>query len=286
MLHRPVPHLEEHLADLRMPVGEPIAQGTAHHAADDAVLVDPVARDIQSLDRPAVADDRDRVGDLLDLVELVRNHDETHAPALEPPHQVEQVLGVRLVERRGGLVEDEQLHRLVERLRNLHQLLLADTQVLDLRVGIVAETDPGEQLSGALLRLDPVDDTEPARLVAEEDVLGDGQLGDEGELLMDDDDPGLLARFDVAEADLRTLEHDLARVGPVGVDAGEYLHQGGLARAVLSADGVDLSSSHGEGDLVESLDPGEGLRDGPHLENDIAHTTDLFRFSSETPATN
>jgi len=43
----------------------------------------------------------------------------------QAPDEVEQVLGVRLVQRCGRLVEDEQLHRLAERLGDLDELLLA-----------------------------------------------------------------------------------------------------------------------------------------------------------------
>ena len=50
----------------------------------------------------------------------------------------------------GGLVEDEQLDVLGQRLGDLDQLLLADADVLDLGVGVLVEPDPGEQLARAL----------------------------------------------------------------------------------------------------------------------------------------
>ena len=125
----PVRDLEEDLADLGGVVGEAGLEVAADHAADDAVLVDAVLLDAERLDRLAVADDGDGVGDLLDLVELVADHDAGHALGAQPGDEVEQVLGVALVERRGRLVEDEQLDVLGQRLGDLDELLLADADV-------------------------------------------------------------------------------------------------------------------------------------------------------------
>ena len=44
--------------------GKRLLELAADHAADDAVLVDAVRLDVERLDGPAVAHDRDRVGDL------------------------------------------------------------------------------------------------------------------------------------------------------------------------------------------------------------------------------
>jgi hypothetical protein len=63
------------------------------------------------------------------------------------------VLRVVLVQRRGRLVEDEELDVLGERLRDLDELLLADAEVLDLRVGVFAQSDARQQVDGAQPRL-------------------------------------------------------------------------------------------------------------------------------------
>ena len=173
----------------------------ADHPADDPVLVDGVRGDGERLDGLAVADDRDLVGDLLDLVELVGDHDRGDPLALQALEQVEQVLGVVVVEGRRGLVEDEQLDLLGERLGDLDELLLADTEVLDLGQRVLGQADPGEQLDGLAVGAVPADDPAGGGLVAEEDVLGDRQLGDQRQLLVDDDDAGGLALPDVLELD-------------------------------------------------------------------------------------
>ena len=185
-------------------------------------------RCVQRLDRLAVAQDRDGVGDRLDLVQLVRDHDRGDAALLEAAQQVQQVLRVALVQRRGGLVEDEQLDVLGERLRDLDELLLAHADV----------------------------------------GLRDGHAGDQGEFLVDDDDAGVLTGPDVVEPDLLTLVVDVAVVRAERVDTTEHLHQGGLAGAVLTADGVDLAGLHHQVHIRQRLDAGELLGDGSHLEQD------------------
>ena len=117
----------------------------------------------------------------------------------------------------------------------------------------------------------PADHAAVGGLVAEEDVLGDRELGDQRELLVDDHDPGGFAVPDVLERDGLSLEDDLAVVGAVRVDAAEHLHQRRLARAVLSADGVDLTAVDGQGDVRQRLDAGELLGDGPHLQDRFVH---------------
>ncbi len=265
--HVPVLHLEEDLADLGLVVREPGFQGPAHHALDDAVLVDAVGLDVQRLDRLAVADDRDGIRDLLDLVELVRNDDGGDAAALEAEDQVQQVLGVGFVQRRGGLVQDEELDLLVQRLGDFHELLLADADFLDRGVRILAQADPGQQFDGAAAGLGPVDHPAPGGFVAQEDVLHDGKLRDQREFLVDDHDAGLLAGPDVLELLDFALVDDVPGVAAVAVDAGEYFHQGGLAGAVFTADRVDFAGLHPQVHLGQCFNAGELFGDGAHLED-------------------
>ncbi len=84
MLHCPVLHLEEHLADLGRVVGITRVHRASHHATDDAVLVDLAGLHGQCFHCLTVTNDRDGVSDLLDLVEFVRDHDAGHALGLEP----------------------------------------------------------------------------------------------------------------------------------------------------------------------------------------------------------
>ena len=182
------------------------------------------------------------------------------------------MVGVLVVEGRGRLVEDQQLHALRQRLRDLDQLLLADADVLDLGGRVLLQADAREQLLRLLVGLVPVDEADRALdLVVEEDVLGDRQVRAERQLLVDDDDALRLAVAQVVEVHGLVLEDDLALVGAGRVDAGEHLHEGGLAGAVLAADRVDLAALDLERDVLQGLDARERLRDGPHLEDVVCH---------------
>ena len=85
-----------------------------------------------------------------------------------------------------------------------------------------------------------VDAAEPLeRLRADEDVLGDAQVGEERRLLEDDRDPGRLRLLGVVEDRLLAVEQQPAGVGPV--DAGEDLDERRLAGAVLADEAVHLA---------------------------------------------
>ena len=77
------------------------------------------------------------------------------------------------------------------------------------------------------------------RLRADEDVLGDAEVGKERRLLEDDRDPGRLRLLGVVEDRLLAVEQEPAGVGPV--DAGEDLDERRLAGAVLADEPVHLA---------------------------------------------
>ena len=90
----------------------------------------------------AVAQHGDGVRDLGDFVELVGDQDRGDALRLEFQQQVEQRVAVALVQAGGGLVEDQQLNLLGQRLGDLDQLLLADAEIGDQRLGRFASARP------------------------------------------------------------------------------------------------------------------------------------------------
>ena len=72
---------------------------------------------------------------------------------------------------------------------------------------------------------------------------------------------GLLGAFEV---DLLAVQGDGAGI-PV-IDPEQALHQGGLAGAVLSHQGVDCARPDGEVDVIQGLDAGELLADPLHFQ--------------------
>jgi hypothetical protein len=127
---------------------------------------------------------------------------------------------------------------------------------------VPARAEALEQRVRVALHPPRVDHPAPHRLAAEEDVLGDGPVGEEVELLVDDRDAVVLGVERVVQLDRLAVDGDRARVG--AVHAGEDLHQGRLAGAVLADDRVDLARGAGEVDAVQDGDAVEGLDDAGH----------------------
>jgi len=267
----PVADLEDNLADLGVTVGEAVGQVPPDHPPDDPVLGHSAARRIERFDDATIANDGDRIGDRLDLLDLVGDQDRRDALGLEAAQQAEQLLAVGLVQGGRRLVEDQESDLLGEGLGDLDELLLADAESSDGRVGEVVEADHLQQVARPGMGGAPVDQAVMALFVAEEDVLGDRELGDQGELLVDDDDAERLAGPDVGELGFLPVEQDQALVLPVRIDPAEHLHEGRLARPVLADEGMDLAATHGQIDVVERLDARERLGDPPHLEENVAH---------------
>jgi hypothetical protein len=89
------------------------------------------------------------------------------------------------------------------------------------------------------------------------DVLGHGEVGDQGWVLVGDGQPALAHRQRRRSADRLAVELDGAAVRLER--AGRDGHQGRLARAVLAEQGVDLPGPGLERDALERVDPVEAL---------------------------
>ena len=190
-------HLAEHVLDQRAPVD----------------LVDRVRRDAQ-----AVAQHRHAIAELEDLVEPVRDEDDAPTLRDELARRPEHPLDLRLAERRGRLVEDEQACVADEQAGDLDELPLADREGLDGGPELhVAEAELVEDAPRVLGEAaPPVEerDVEPP----EEDVVLDAELGDEAQLLVHERDPVRLRLVRVPERELLAVEADHAFVRPDEAD--------------------------------------------------------------------
>ena len=240
------------------------------------VLLVGLGRDALA-DDLAAPDDRDPVGDLEDLVELVADEDDAVALGREAPEDLEDLLGLLRRQDRGRLVEDEDLGVPVERLEDLDALLPADGQGADLGVGVDLEAEPAAELHDPAVRLLAVEeDRSGHRLLAEDDVLGDGQDRDEHEVLVDHADAAGDGVRGTGQVDLLAVEQDLALVGRG--EAVEDVHEGGLAGAVLAEQGVDLAGPDLEVDVGVGNDARIALRDAAHLERGRANRRRRWPF--------
>ena len=101
-------------------------------------------------------------------------------------------------------------------------------------------------------------------LGAEEDVLADGEVVGEHEVLVHHADPGPDRVGGRAEPHLLAVHADDALVRVL--HAVEDLHQGRLAGPVLSAQRVHLTAAHPQVDVVVRDDAGEPLGDPDQLD--------------------
>ena len=163
---------------------EPLDPPAQHHR-DDLVL-GRIGRRPRA-DHRAVAKDRDLVGDLLHLAEAVRDVDDDHPRLGEAPSQSEEPLHLARRERRCRLVENEHAGLGRHRLGDLDELALGDRKPAHLATRV--DRRKREPFEEALRLADerPTADGSQRRqrLAAEPDVLRNGQVGDERELLED-----------------------------------------------------------------------------------------------------
>ena len=264
---RPILDVEHHLADLGIAAREAALQVAVDHAPYDVVLLDPLRMAIHRLDRAPVAQHGDAVRDLRNLVQLVGDQDGRDALGAQADQQVQQRRAVALVEARGRLVEDQQADLLRQRLRDLHQLLLADAEVAHDRVRRLVKSHLGQQRPGPVVHGAAVDHAEPRGRAGQEDVLSDGHQRDEREFLVDDDDAQRLGVVNAAELPLDAVVDDGALVAAGRVDAAQHLHQRGLAGAVLADEGVYLAPAHRQVHVLQRGNRAEPLGDPAHRQN-------------------
>ncbi len=162
----------------------------ADHHADD-LLDGGVGRE-HRVDVLPVAHHRHPVRDDLELLEAMRDVDDPVAALAQDPGDPEQLVDLRLGERRRRLVHDQDIRVEGERLRDLHHLLLGDGQTGDAGPRVEADVELFEQLRGLAVELLLVQPEATARLAPDEDVLGHREVAHQVELLVDDRDAQVL----------------------------------------------------------------------------------------------
>ena len=273
-------HREHHLADLGLLLREQVRQLAAHHQFDELVAVEFLRR--VGTDVLAVAEDGDVVGDPEDLVHLVGDVDDGDpevGQALDHPVQVRH-LAFR--NGRGGFVHDDDLRVVADGLGNLDHLLFRHRQVLHPGPRVDVDLPLVEEFTGLAEHGGGAEQPQTAaRLAAQPDVLRHHHLGDGGQLLVDHRDAVLQAVLGVLEVHLLTGQ--LHRAGVRLVHADQAFHQRGLARAVLSHQGVHRAAADVQVDLVKRHDSREGLADVAHPQNYLLHWFSCERDSGVAP---
>ena len=225
---------------------------------------------------PAVAHDGNPPSDAKDLVEPVRDVDDGDAAHREALDQGEQLRDLAAGERRGRLVHDEDLGlpaltgrrrgRRGECLGNLDHLTLRHTQAAHRGTGVEHQPEVGQQRRRARQQGARIEHAAPPRRqLTQKDVLGDREMRDEIQLLVNHPDTEIAGRPRAADVHRLAIEADLA--GILAVGAAENFHQRRLAGAVLAEQHVDVAGVERQVDVVERDDAGERLADAAHLEH-------------------
>ena len=234
----------------------------ADHALDQPALVDGAGR--LGGDEPAVAEDRDGVGDRQNVVEEVRDEDDAAAAGAHAAQHLEQALHLGRRQSRGRLVEDDDARAREQHAGELDQLLQADRQRAHARVRIDIDAEVGEMPARTVHHGAPVDDAALRRLLAEIDVLGHREVGHDAQLLVDHADAGRQRLARRAEMHGPAVDRHAAVV--LAVQAGDDLHQGRLAGTVLADQAVDFAGAQHEVDVAQGRDAAERLGDAAQFE--------------------
>src|SRR5471032_2160621 len=212
-------------------------------------------------DHAAAAHHGDGVGDVEDLLQLVRDQDDGLALFLEQAQDLEQRLGLLRGQHGGRLVQDQDVGAAVDLLENLHALLRAHRQVVDggqrIDVEAVAGADLAQlRLDGGALGLEL-----EAAFAAQHHVIEHGHVLDQHEVLVHHADAQRDRFLAVADVARLAIEQDLPAVG--SVVSVQDAHQGRFAGAVLAHQAMDRTLGDGEVDVSVRFD-------GPKMLGDAA----------------
>ncbi len=130
----------------------------AHHHADHFL-----ARGLGGVDRAdhvPVAQHRDLVGHMEDLVQLVRDKDDGNAAGGQVVDDRVEAIDLLLRQGRRGLVHDDDLGVKGERLADLHHLLHAHAQLAGQGLGVEVDAQAVEDRAGVGIQLLPADRAE------------------------------------------------------------------------------------------------------------------------------
>ena len=212
----------------------------------------------------AVTENGHRISHLEDLVEVVRDEQDSHTAVGDTAHERVQPLGLGAGEVRGGLVEDEHLRRCTagrHRSGNGHCGALTHREASDrhANIDVVAEGHEGFVRRRALLL--PADGLRDAGDVAltDREVVDDVEVADESEILVHEAKADRFTRGRIGEREFLAIDGHLG-AGLWFVEPGEDLDEGRLAAAVLPDQRAHLARRDVNAHVVECNLATEDLR--------------------------
>ena len=249
---------------------EPAFQRTADHGGDQLVHVGLFGG--LGHDQVAVAQHRDLVADLEDLVHLVGNVDQRNALRLEHPHHFKQFVNFLHGQRGSGLVQNDHLGVVADRLGDLAHLPLRHRHIAHGLGQVDGHAQLAEQVGGLALHLPLVHDTHRVdRVSAQEQIVDDAALQALVQFLVDHCNAVFQCVLGTGETDLLAVEVDLALILLVGAE--QALHHRRLTGAVFAHKSHDSTALYVQVDMVKH----------PVASERLAHTANgqdgiTFRF--------
>ena len=172
-----------------------------------------------------------------------------------------------LAEGGGGFIHDQDAHVLSQGAGNRDDLLLAQPQVTDQGIRIHGMFEALEQFFRSPLFFGVVKPDPVFQLAGHEDVIGDGEIGEKIQLLVDDADAVLRGLDRVAEAHRLAFQEEQAIRR--AFDTGEDLHQSRLSGAVFTHQDVHLAPIGIEGHVAQRDGSRENLGDVQGAQNHV-----------------
>src|SRR6266498_1240590 len=211
--------------DARHILTRPVAQ-LSHDALVEAMTGEAVVRQLRHRpgeDVPGVAEHRDGLAHLVHLLQVMRDEQERDPGRAQRLHPGEEPVDRGGVELRGRLVQDDEARPERQRSRDLHELALLHREIAGQPARVDVDAVLAEHVRRPAAQAPPVDEAVPG-LAVDEQVLGDGQVGNDGRLLVHAGGP-LPPGVPVGQRRRRlAVEAHLAGIGLE--QAGEHRHEG------------------------------------------------------------
>ena len=202
------------------------------------------------------------VADLQHLVQLMGDDDDGLAVRLHAPQHVEQAGDFLGRQHRRGLVQNQNIRAAVQHFENFNRLLFGHGHIIDFLLRVQVEAVFFRQLRDR--RVDGFQVIPALLLHAQHDIFARCKQIHQFEMLVNHADPVAERVLGGPDHHLLAVHENLPLVGEI--DAGNHVHQGGLAAAVLPQDGQNLAPVHVQVYMVVGNHAAEPLRDPAHLQ--------------------
>ena len=186
----------------------------------------------------------------------VRDEQDRYALGSELPNDPQQSAGFAFGQSRRRLIHDDHRHLQDKRAGNFNDLLLRRGQLSGHSRGIDCSPDSEtiEDRSGPPFGFTSrIEHSAQAGLTAEENVLGNAEVGNDHQFLEDSDDPVAPGVGRRRKGDVGAVDRNRSGVGP-GITA-ENADQRRLARAVLPNQRVDFAPAQNQRNIVQRPSP-------------------------------